>query len=74
MFIQLFNWTIHVYKASQTGSERHKRWRTKAIKKRRCVVCSRKIQTKNPWTGEWYRMCTKHRLRANYLRNASNKK
>ena len=67
MLIQIFNWTLHIYKANQTGTERHKRWRAKAKKERRCVICSRKVMRKNKWTGDWYRKCEKHRKHENVL-------
>ena len=67
MFIQIFNWAIHIYRPNQSGTERHRRWRTKALKERRCVICSHKVMRKNKWTGEWYRKCEDHRKRENQL-------
>ncbi len=67
MKLEAFGWTIWIFKHRQSATRRHAKWRKKAVKERKCVVCTKRVRMKNKWTGEWYRKCKKCRLHENAL-------
>lgn len=68
MLIQLGAWTLHLYKHRQSGTERHAKWRKKAVKQKRCVVCGSYKLAKNKFNGKPIRKCEKCRNRECYLK------
>lgn len=67
MKVELFGWTIHIFRHRLSGRERHKIWRLKCIKNSLCVICGRKVVDISYYTGEKYRKCKIHRKVENYL-------
>lgn len=73
MLKQIGKLVFHIY-IKQSRSDKWKIWRRKKRALKQCVVCTKRITKRNPWTGKHYSMCEKHRLRANYLRKIANRK